>query len=130
NNPGLNDIDHSRLAAAVQYEFALGTIAALTGAENLEEISLGDGFDYKPVTESIFFDALGFDVARTEFVDSEMRSKEIRFKSAVGRPVAWTLGVFYAETERFVSRGDLVDFGLGIHPGLREPSNNVSSPQF
>src|SRR5690606_18354064 len=77
-----------------------------------------------------YFRVFGFDLAQSDFVDSRMRSREVRFESVRGRPVAWTVGVFDATTERYLSRGDLVDLGLGIFPGFREPSSSFRSPQL
>jgi iron complex outermembrane recepter protein len=56
-------------------------------------------------------------------------SQELRFESPKGNKLFWMFGGYLIDTKRFISTGNLVDFGQGVFPVYRTPSTNPASPQ-
>ncbi|MEY3939857.1 MAG: hypothetical protein RLZZ604_317, partial [Pseudomonadota bacterium] len=61
--------------------------------------------------------------------DVKAVSQEIRIESPKNDKLFWMFGGYFIDTQRFISTGNLVDFGQGVFPVYRTPSTNPASPQ-
>ncbi len=140
NNAGQNDRDIYNVAAKISYEGEHFTATSITSYDTLEEILTGDAFDFLPTTESFFFRpadspfgfglGLGFDLNQSQFLDVEAWSQELRLESPPDEKLFWMIGAYAIATDRFISTGNMIDFGQGVFPVYRTPSTNPANPQF
>jgi len=128
NNAGENGRDLMNVSLKLDYEFDFGTLTTITSYDEIEEIATGDAFDFLPVTESFFYTSpfsflpLGFaDLNQSQYFDVETISQEIRFTSSEDRRLRWSVGGYMVFTDRFVSTGNMLDFGRGVFPVERTP---------
>lgn len=138
NNLGINNRNLYNISLKMDYETDAGTLTSVTSYDLLEEILTGDAFDFLPVDESFFSiielfpgaHAFGiFDINQSQFLDVKAFSQEIRFTSPADRKVRWIAGAYLVSTDRFISTGNMLDFGLGVFPVFREISTNPNNPQ-
>jgi len=137
NNAGQNDRDIYNVSARLAWEGEGVTVTSVTSYDWLTEILTGDGFDFLPVEESFVYrppseGGLGFfvDINQSQFLDVEAFSQELRFESPDDDPLFWMFGGYLIATDRFISTGNMFDFGTGLFPVYREPSTNPLNPQF
>ena len=137
NNAGQNDRDIYNVAAKISYEGEHFTATSITSYDTVSEILTGDAFDFLPIPESFLFrppaqGGLGFgvDINQSQFLDVEAISQELRFESAPDEKLFWMFGGYLIATERFISTGNMLDFGQGVFPVYRTPSTNPANPQF
>jgi len=136
NNAGQNDRDIYNAAAKLSYEGEHFSVTSITSYDWLEEILTGDAFDFLPITESFLFrpppTGLGFgvDINQSQFLDVEAFSQELRVQSPDDQPLFWMFGGYLISTDRFISTGNMLDFGQGVFPVYRTPSTNAANPQF
>lgn len=132
NNAGQNDRDIYNVALKAGYENDAIEIVSVTSYDTLEEVLTGDAFDFLPITESLFFNILGFDLNQSQYLDVEAISQELRIGSSEGSlsPFNWLVGGYLIDTQRYISTGNMVDTGNGVFPVFRTPSTNPLNPQF
>ena len=121
DNPGINDRDLLNASLKLDFGAGDGTLTSVTHYNSTEEILTGDAFDFRPAPNSLFFAILGFDLNQSQFLDVESYSQEIRYTSPADRSVRWIAGAYYVHTDRFISTGNMVDDGTGVHPVYRQP---------
>lgn len=139
NNRGINNRDILNIAAKFAYEGDGFTATSITSYDTVKEILTGDAFDFRPVNESFLFRpanspfgfglGFGIDIAQSQYLNVKAVSQEIRIESPKNDKLFWMFGGYYIDTQRFISTGNLVDFGQGVFPVYRSPSTNPSSPQ-
>lgn len=139
NNRGINNRDIVNLAAKFTYEGEGFTATSITSYDTVKEILTGDAFDFRPVNESFLFRpanspfgfglGFGIDIAQSQYLNVKSVSQEIRLESPKNEALFWMVGGYYIDTKRFISTGNLVDFGQGVFPVYRTPSTNPASPQ-
>jgi iron complex outermembrane receptor protein len=126
NNRGVNDRDLSQLALKVDYDLDAVTFTSITSFDSIEEILTGDQWNFLPIEES-FLVNLGFgldDEAQHQFLDVDTVSQEFRFTSADEGRLRWIGGVYFTETDRYISTGNIADRGEGAIPVYRTPRGN------
>ena len=121
DNPGVNNRDLLNASLKLDFGAGEGTLTSVTHYNSTEEILTGDAFDFRPAPNSLFFAILGFDLNQSQFLDVESYSQEIRYTSPSDRSVRWIAGAYYVHTDRFISTGNMVDDGTGVHPVYHEP---------
>jgi iron complex outermembrane receptor protein len=139
NNRGINNRDIVNLAAKFTYEGEGFTATSITSYDTVKEILTGDAFDFRPVNESFLFRpanspfgfglGFGIDIAQSQYLNVKSVSQEVRLESPKDDSLFWMVGGYYIDTQRFISTGNLVDFGQGVFPVFRTPSTNPNSPQ-
>jgi iron complex outermembrane receptor protein len=131
NNRGINNRDIFNAAAKISYEGEGVTVTSVTSYDTVEEILTGDAFDFLPVPDSFLAQLLGFpiDLAQSQYLNVKAFSQELRFESPKANKLFWMFGGYYIHTDRFISTGNLLDFGNGVFPVYRTPSTNPASPQ-
>jgi iron complex outermembrane receptor protein len=130
NNPGVNERDMTGVSLKLDYEAAGGTLTSITAYDTLEEILTGDQFDFLPIPESVLFQFFGLDQAQHQFLDVEAVSQELRFTSPAGQRFRWIVGAYGIWTDRFISTGNVFDFGTGTVPEVKRTPLPLFSPQF
>jgi iron complex outermembrane recepter protein len=139
NNRGINNREIVNVAAKIAYEGEGFTATSITSYDTVNEILTGDAFDFRPVNESFLFRpanspfgfglGFGIDIAQSQYLTVKALSQELRFESPKGNKLFWMFGGYLIDTKRFISTGNLVDFGQGVFPVYRTPSTNPASPQ-
>ena len=139
NNRGVNNRDIVNLAAKFAYEADGFTLTSTTSYDTVKEILTGDAFDFRPINESFLFRpanspfgfglGFGIDIAQSQYLSVKAVSQELRIESPKDDKLFWMFGGYYIDTQRFISTGNLVDFGQGVFPVYRTPSTNPASPQ-
>ncbi|MDX1563337.1 MAG: TonB-dependent receptor, partial [Gammaproteobacteria bacterium] len=124
NNPGVNDRDLSQLAFKLDYDADWGTFTSITSADSIEEILTGDQFDFLPIEDSLFFFLFGDDFAQHQYLDVDTLSQELRFTSTDEDRLRWIGGIYFTQTDRYISTGNIVDRGEGAIPVYRTPRGN------
>lgn len=131
NNRGINNRDIVNVAAKLAYEGEGFTATSVTSYDTVKEILTGDGFNFLPFDESLFVAVLGlpFDLAQSQYLNVKAVSQEIRIESPKNDKLFWMFGGYFIDTQRYISTGNLLDFGQGVVPVYRSPSTSPSSPQ-
>ena len=121
NNPGINDRDLSQLALKVDYDLDDSTFTSITSFDTIEEILTGDQWNFLPIEESFLF-GIGFDdQAQHQYLDVETMSQEFRFTSSDEDRLRWIGGLYFVQTDRYISTGNITDRGEGAIPVYRVP---------
>lgn len=128
DNPGVNNRDLLNTSLKLDFGVGQGTLTSVTHYNSTEEILTGDAFDFRPAANSLFNAIFGFDLNQSQFLDVESYSQEIRYTSPSDRSVRWIAGAYYVHTDRFISTGNMVDDGTGVHPVYREPRLTGNNP--
>ena len=126
NNDGINNRDLSQLALKIDYDLDSATFTSITSFDSIEEILTGDQWNFLPIEES-FLVGLGFgldDVAQHQFLDVDTISQEFRFTSSDDERLRWIGGLYFIQTDRYISTGNITDRGEGAFPVYREPRGN------
>jgi len=126
NNQGVNDRDLSQLSFKVDYDADWGTVTSITSWDSIEELLTGDQFDFLPIPDSFFLGATGADWAQSQFLDVDTVSQEIRFTSTSEDRLRWIGGVYFTQTDRFISTANTVDRNMGATPVFRSPVSPVT----
>ncbi|WP_417318571.1 TonB-dependent receptor [Emcibacter sp.] len=129
NNAGQNDRDMYTLSMKVTYDSEAGTFTSISSYDSLEEILTGDAFDFLPIEESLFYNLFGVDFNQSQFLDVDAWSQEFRFTSPSDQRLRYIVGGYMIGTDRYISTGNMLDFGNGVFPVYRTPSTNPLNPQ-
>src|SRR6185295_4959155 len=129
NNAGVDQRDMSGVSLKLDYTSPLGTLTSVTAYDKLEEMLTGDQFDFLPIPESVLFAFFGADQAQHQFLDVDAISQEIRFTSPSENRLRWIAGAYAIATDRFISTGNIFDFGTGI-PEIKHTPLPIFNPQF
>jgi iron complex outermembrane receptor protein len=129
NNRGVNDRDLSQLALKVDYDLDSASFTSITSFDTIEEILTGDQWEFLPYDESIMPVFIGVDRAQHQFLDVETMSQEFRFTSMDTGSLRWIGGVYFTQTDRYISTGNIADRqtgSLGAIPVYRTPISDES----
>jgi iron complex outermembrane receptor protein len=130
NNRGINNRDLSQISFKLDYELDQATFTSITSVDSIEEILTGDQWNFLPIAES-FLVQLGFgldDEAQHQFLDVDTVSQEFRFTSADDSSLRWIGGVYFIQTDRYISTGNIADRGEGAFPVYRTPRSATTFP--
>jgi iron complex outermembrane recepter protein len=130
NNPGVNERDMYGVSLKLDYATAAGTLTSISAYDSLEEILTGDQFNFLPIPESVLFQFFGADQAQHQFLDVDAFSQELRFTSPAEGRVRWIAGAYAIWTDRYISTGNVFDFGTGVVPEVRRTPLPLFNPQF
>jgi len=134
NNRGVNERDLFGASMKLDYETAYGTLTSITAYDTLDEILTGDQFDFLPVEESVLFAFFGADQAQHQWLDVSAVSQELRFTSPSDERLRWIGGLYFIQTDRFISTGNVFDLSPSV-PGWKVPQVKrnplpLFNPQF
>ena len=121
NNAGVNERDLTNISLKLDWHSDAGTFTSITSVDTLEELLSGDNFDFLPTPESIGVAFAFFDTNQSQFLELDTVSQEFRFTSSANNRARWILGAYGIATDRFISTGSMIDFGLGLTPVFYEP---------
>lgn len=121
NNPGFNERDINEFALKMDYDLGGVTLRSVSSYNDLQEYLQGDQFPYTAATTISPGAAPLGDGTQTQFVDIEAWSQEFRIISPTDQRLRWMAGVYYLETDRFISSTTGSDLGQGITRVEREP---------
>jgi iron complex outermembrane receptor protein len=140
NNLGTNYRDVLDTAVKLDYNAGYGTFSSISDYNHTKEVATGDAYDFRPVTTSLNYAVTGtvpaaaggpFDQSQTQFIDMQTWSQELRFTSRAIGGFSWIGGMYFVHTERFISKGNLADRGLGVpqvYDGpLVDPTNRYAT---
>lgn len=128
NNRGIDNRDMNNIALRLSYESDIGTFSSVSSYDTVSEILTGDGFDFKPIPESLLFQFFGIDINQSQYLDVSAYSQDLRYESPADRPLQAILGGYFIKTNRFISTGNLLDTGNGVTALYRTPSTNPLNP--
>ena len=127
NNAGVNERDLSQIAVKIDYDLDAATFTSITSFDSIEEILTGDQYDFLPIQQSLFF-TFGIpgtpffdDMAQSQFLDVDTISQELRFTSSGDERLRWIAGLYFIQTDRFISTGNIIDRGEGAIPVYETP---------
>ena len=104
---------------------AIGKITAtsITSYDTVKEILTGDAFNFLPINESLLVAVFGLLRSQPEPVSRMYgSSQEIRIESRRQAGAVLIVGAYYIDTKRYISTGNLVDFGKVYSPVYRTPA--------
>jgi iron complex outermembrane receptor protein len=129
NNAGQDDRNLSGASMKFDYDTGSGVFTSITAYDHIDELLTGDQFDFLPIPESVLFQFFGADQAQHQFLDVDAISQEIRFTSPSENRLRWIAGAYAIATDRFISTGNIFDFGTGI-PEIKHTPLPIFAPQF
>jgi iron complex outermembrane receptor protein len=129
NNPGVNERDMSSVSLKLDFDAGGGTLTSITAFDTLEELLTGDQFDFLPIPESALARFNFPDQAQHQWLDVEAVSQELRYTSPAEDRLRWIVGGYVIITDRFISTGNIFDFGTGI-PEIKRTPLPQFNPQF
>lgn len=130
NNRGVNNRDIVNVAAKVAYESEGFTATSITSYDTVKEILTGDGFDFKPIQESLLFRFFGIDINQAQYLTVKSISQELRFESPSDSKLFWLVGGYLIGTKRYISTGNQLDTGNGVLSIKKVPSTDPLHPQL
>ncbi|MCP5076727.1 MAG: TonB-dependent receptor [Psychromonas sp.] len=130
NNLGYNERDVSSLALKLDWALDLGTLSFITATDSLEEIFGGDQFPYSRANSANSpFGENFFDGTQTQFLDVDASSYELRLTSEDDQDFRWITGLYFLQTDRYISSATGLDLGNGLPVIKKDPlSDNAVSP--
>ena len=115
NNLGYNERDISSLALKLDWDLGEGTVSFITAKDSLEEILGGDQFPYSRASSANSpFGPNVFDGTQTQYLDVDASSYELRLTSADDQDFRWIAGMYYLQTDRYISSSTGLDLDLGL----------------
>ncbi len=112
-NIGYGERDIDELSMKMDYDAGFATFTSITSYNELTEYVQGDQFPYTaaPTRNTL----LGpVDGTQTQYVNVKAWSQEFRITSSADQRLRWMAGVYYLDTQRFISTTTGEDLGLGI----------------
>jgi len=136
NNPGIDNRDIINASLKLDYNVGSGTFTSITQYDQSKEIDTGDAYDFRPVKNSFYYAysqfvlgaPVGFDESQSQFIRVRDWSQELRFTSKQSGGFSWIAGAYFIHTERFVSTGNLADYGNGVVPVYETPRYDPANP--
>lgn len=110
NNSGEDDRKIYDAALKLNYDIGDGAISSITGYSTVWEILTGDGYPFDPYGPYPI-NRLNFNYSQSQFLTARTLSQEMRYTSPSDQMFRWIVGgeIFY--TQRFISTGNMYDFG-------------------
>ena len=133
NNSGEDDRKIYDAALKLNYDTGDGAVTSITGYSTVWEILTGDGYPFDPFGP-FPINRIGFNYSQSQFLTARTFTQEVRYTSNADQRFRWIAGgeIFY--TQRFISTGNMYDFGTTdvepIHhvpnPPLFQPNGQIS----
>lgn len=115
NNLGYNERDISSIALKLDWTLDAGTLSFITATDTLEEIFGGDQFPYSRANSANSpFGENVFDGTQTQYLDVDANSYELRLTSSDDKDFRWITGIYYLQTDRYISSSTGLDLGTGL----------------
>ncbi|WP_195742824.1 TonB-dependent receptor [Shewanella woodyi] len=130
NNLGENDRQITSASLKLDWNISDVTAGLILSADELTEFLSGDQFPYSRNTSATSpFGPNVFDGVQTQYLDTSSQSAELRFTSDDDSDLRWIAGLYYLQTDRFISSFNGLDLGKGI-PRVEKtpPLNDDISP--
>ncbi len=130
NNLGENDRQITRASLKLDWNISDVTAGLILSADELTEFLSGDQFPYsRNISATSPFGPNVFDGVQTQYLDTSSQSAELRFTSDDDSDLRWIAGLYYLQTDRFISSFNGLDLGKGI-PRVEKtpPLNDDISP--
>ncbi|MEC4724984.1 TonB-dependent receptor [Shewanella sp. D64] len=125
NNIGENDRQITSASLKLDWNISDVTSGLILAADELTEYLSGDQFPYSRNTSATSpFGPNVFDGVQTQYLDTSSQSAELRFTSDDDKDFRWIAGLYYLQTERFISSFNGLDLGKGIPRVERTPPIN------
>ena len=122
NNIGENTREIFEAALKLDYETDYGTLTSITSYNQLEESYFNDQFPYSRFNSlTSATGGIGLDGSASQYWDVDAWSQEIRFTSPSQNRLRWIAGVYYVQTDRFLSTTTGRDLGQGLVYVKRTP---------
>jgi iron complex outermembrane receptor protein len=130
NNRGENERNIYGTSLKLDFETPFGSLTSVSAFDHIDELLTGDQFNFLPIPESVLV-AIGFpDQAQHQWLDVDAWSQELRLASTIGEKFRWIVGAYYIKTDRFISTGNVFDFGTGVVPRIKRTPLPMFNPQF
>jgi iron complex outermembrane receptor protein len=121
-NVGDNERDISEASIKLDYSAGFGTFTSISSYNDVMEYVSGDQFPYTgALTQFYFGGAFVADGGQTQFATVDAWSQEFRLTSRDDQRFRWMTGVYYLETDRFISTTTSDDRGNGLLRIERDP---------
>jgi len=127
---GIDNRDLFTGALRLNFNMGGGTLSSVSAYDSTKEIITGDAYDFRPAATTVNRFLYGHDINQSQFLDLSSYSEELRFTSSDEGRLRWILGAYYVHTDRFISTGNMVDDGTGVHPVYREPRLTGNNPSM
>nr|WP_269902790.1 TonB-dependent receptor [Shewanella nanhaiensis] len=130
NNLGENDRQITSASLKLDWNISDVTAGLILSADELTEFLSGDQFPYsRNISATSPFGPNVFDGVQTQYLDTSSQSAELRFTSDDDSDLRWIAGLYYLQTDRFISSFNGLDLGKGI-PRVEKtpPLNDDISP--
>ena len=130
NNVGENDRQITSASLKLDWNISDVTAGLILAADELTEFLSGDQFPYsRNISATSPFGPNVFDGVQTQYLDTSSQSAELRFTSDDDNDFRWIAGLYYLQTDRFISSFNGLDLGKGI-PRVEKtpPINDDISP--
>ncbi len=130
-NAAINEREIDEVSLKLQHTSEKGTFTSVTSRARVLEFLSGDQFPYTAaLTSNYGFGSI--DGGQTQYVDVKAWSEELRFSSPGDRRARWMAGLYYLQTDRFISTSTSDDLGLGViriehEPVFDDPTNPTLS---
>ena len=130
NNPGVDQRNLYGSSLKLDFETPFGSLTSITSYDHIDELLTGDQFNFLPIPDSVLVQfGIGPDQAQHQFLDVDAWSQELRLASTVGDKFRWIAGAYFIKTERYISTGNVFDFGTGVPRIKRTPLPHFN-PQY
>jgi len=130
NNRGVDERVLYGTSLKLDFETPIGLVTSISSFDHIDELLTGDQFNFLPIPESALV-GIGFpDQAQHQWLDVDAWSQELRLSSAVDERLRWIVGAYYIKTDRFISTGNVFDFGSGVVPRVKRTPLPIFDPQF
>jgi iron complex outermembrane receptor protein len=134
NNRGIDNRDIYNVSGKLSYEGDNFKLTSISSYDTVSEIMTGDSFDFLPIDVSFFktspYSPIHDDLNQSQYLDVKAFSQEVRLESPSSTPLYWMFGGYLISTDRFISTGNMFDYGKGVFPVYHDPSTNPDNPQF
>ena len=122
NNIGENTREIFEAALKLDYGTDYGTLTSITSYNQLEESYFNDQFPYSRFNSlTSATGGIGLDGSASQYWDVDAWSQEFRFTSPNENRLRWIAGVYYVQTDRFLSTTTGRDLGQGLVHVKRTP---------
>jgi len=124
NNPSLNERAISQAAFKLDWQHDWGTLTSISAWSRVNE---SWAWDQSPYTSGTSINPLpgwtgGGDGTQGRYMYERGYSQELRLTSNSDQRLRWILGAYGRMVERYYSRGNALDLGLGIIQVYRRPN--------
>lgn len=114
NNPGIDRRDLYYASLKFDYNTTFVQFTSVTAYDSVREFLDDNQFNFLPITESALYQFYGHDQSQARFLKNESCSQELRFTSPTEDRLRWIAGVYCIYADRFLSTGNVFDYGTRI----------------